>query len=192
MSKKHIILCEGLDGVGKTTLLTRFRELYQRFSDRNLNYFHCSFPKGENNEERYGYQMGLNHTILDMLELSNEDWLFDRSFLGEATWSKVYRERPAKYLPDIVKKWNDLDCHKTLIYVQCDENVVLERFKKYRPDEEEPIPETYKVFQESFKKTCMSLASFENSILVDTSKDPDPDQLALGILLKIFNSTNIK
>ena len=173
---KYLLLIEGMDCTGKSTFINNLISFIKKEYNINFNLIHNTFPKGNSLEERYGYQMGLNYTQMEMLQQSNDNWIFDRSFLGEETWSKLYRKREATYLKDIINLYTNLKNYKKyFIYIDCDPKVVIQRFKLYRKNETCPKLPEYSKLQLDFKNNCFSI--LEPDVILDTTYNPSFDIL---------------
>ena len=140
-----IIIFEGLDRVGKSSHINMITDI---FDDLNKNYltFHCEGPDStvaKSTQERIYYQLFTFYNQLKMLKsIKNTPIIFDRSFFGEAVWSKYYNRlfdseyeklNDVHYLGFVVEKimetniFKDIKDRIILITLTGDHNIVSER-----------------------------------------------------------------
>lgn len=95
--KRKVILVEGPDNVGKTTLI---QGIQNKLNDIQFHVLHYSNVKQESKEKSILY----NKTIYkQMFELFNSDLSFicDRSHLGEMVYGPIYRNYSGEYVLDL-------------------------------------------------------------------------------------------
>lgn len=159
LKTQHIIV-EGENGVGKTTIIKALKKLIP-----SLHYYHFMFPKGSTDLEKYHYQKGQFNLMFDLLRASSNNWIFDRSHIGEYVYGPIHRNMSPKYMPKLESDNSDLSI--VIINVICDPKIVRKRFEDTRPNEKIPtiklLENNQKAFQLSINKSPFK------SITIDTT-----------------------
>lgn len=110
---KNIYIIEGLDRLGKTTLIKNIKNALGYYEVIHFGkpelldaYFNARY-EGEEQilRQKYLYQY---NTFLNSMKLvsSNSRLIFDRSWLGEAVYSNLYRGYDGNYVFDLEKEYN--------------------------------------------------------------------------------------
>ena len=128
-----LIIIEGLDQVGKDTLIESVAREYTHVIKR-----HWGYPKGETNEEKTSYQKdSFNwefklHNILQTASNEvdkNSILIWNRSHIGELVYGTIYRDsQPETWVMDLEKKYCfDLADNIYLIYLHADPEFVIKQ-----------------------------------------------------------------
>lgn len=107
--KNLIIVVEGPDNVGKSTLINNLRNTFNNIAFQIVHY--SSAPvSGVNNTIDYNTRM--YRSMFDMMKaVSKEEYtgiICDRSHLGEMVYGPIYRGYSGEYVLDIEKKYMDI------------------------------------------------------------------------------------
>jgi thymidylate kinase len=102
---KHILI-EGIDRIGKTTIINEFINLKPEFK-----IIKCNKPIiTKRYKTLYGYQkqffIKCFEKINKIKESDKEHYIFDRSHIGEMVYSPIYRNYSGQYVLDLEKKYN--------------------------------------------------------------------------------------
>lgn len=131
-----LIIIEGPDNTGKTTLARRLQDVF------SLEYIHCSKPKTDNPFQEY----------CDLIEGIQKPTVIDRAHLGEYVYSQLWRggctitEKQFEYLDLMcMDKFN----YVIVIHAQAPNDIILERCKKN--DEKLLLPHQIEHCSELFK-----------------------------------------
>lgn len=136
-----LIILEGLDKCGKTTLANYIVEKY------NFKYIHFGQPKKNAFDE---YMEFLNEITKD------ENYVIDRFHLGEPTYGVVYRKKSSinkGQLAKIEKRINELD--GILIYCYDSVDNIEKRFIEDKEDftKKEDIEKLLQLYKEQLKRS---------------------------------------
>lgn len=107
---RNILICvEGPDNVGKSTLIKKLKDYFNKHTIHNLHY---SNVKHENTLNVINYNKKLyNEMFMLMLSLLKDDntgVICDRSHLGEMVYGNIYRGYSGDYVIDIEKKYHHI------------------------------------------------------------------------------------
>lgn len=125
----HIII-EGLDRVGKDTLIQNLCNTAQNYMVR-----HFSKPIGETNEEKIEYQKSDFHSefILSLTRESihkypNDLYIWNRAHIGEYVYGRMYRDYDPSWIFDLETKMDfDKDDSIYLILLYADADFLIQR-----------------------------------------------------------------
>ena len=123
-----LVIVEGLDRVGKNTLIDSISADYANVIKR-----HWSYPKGETNEEKTQYQKDTFRFEFDLYKEMNfrlqEDSLmiWNRSHIGELVWGSLYRNsQPETWVYELEQEYGlDKNLDVYLIYLWADPNFIV-------------------------------------------------------------------
>ena len=123
-----VLLLEGLDNVGKSTLAG---ELMARYKDKyNIMFMHSRSPKNSGNVDSLTYQTAEFVTKADIMAniakhevskdhpLSETLCIFDRSWLDEYVYGQIYRKESSHEILNMIKL-----CFRCLTYEELADNV---------------------------------------------------------------------
>lgn len=99
-----ILVIEGPDNVGKTTLIKNLR---QAMCDKVFHVLHSQPIKLNSIDEYVKYSLKQVTSMFDLMQSSNENLIFDRSHLGEMIYGNIYRGYAGTFVIDIEKKYTD-------------------------------------------------------------------------------------
>lgn len=153
MNKSPIIIFEGLDRVGKGSHIDKFTKILEEL-DSNYLIFHCEGPDSKiakSTQERIYYQLFTFYNQLKSLSvIQKSKIIFDRSFFGEAVWSKYYNrllkedlcqyDINQNYLGYVVETIMNTDAYKELqermivVFLDGNEDIVAKRIKESEED----------------------------------------------------------
>lgn len=153
MKKNPIIVFEGLDRVGKGSHIDKFTKILEEL-DVNYLTFHCEGPDSKiatSTQERIYYQLFTFYNQLKCINsIQKTPIIFDRSFFGEAVWSKYYNRQlkeelcqydiNTQYLGYVTESIMNTDAYKELqdrmivVFLDGDENIVAQRIKESEED----------------------------------------------------------
>lgn len=153
MKKNPIIVFEGLDRVGKGSHIDKFTKILEEL-DSNYLTFHCEGPDSKiatSTQERIYYQLFTFYNQLKCINsIQKTPIIFDRSFFGEAVWSKYYNrllkedlcqyDINTQYLGYVTESIMNTDAYKELqdrmivVFLDGDENIVAQRIKESEED----------------------------------------------------------
>lgn len=100
-----LIIIEGLDNVGKDTLINSLIEKYP-----NSKMVHWGFPQGNTNEEKTAYQeMSFGYYMREFRFLKSQNKLdlliWNRSHIGECVYGPLYRESDPQWIYELEKEF---------------------------------------------------------------------------------------
>ena len=144
-----IIIFEGLDRIGKSSHIDSLINIWE---DINIPYitFHCEGPDNkiaQSTSEKVYYQLFTFYNQLKRINnhINKTNIIFDRSFFGEAIWSKYYNRQLSEeldlydnnknYLGYVVETIMNTDVYKSIqdrlfiITLTADINNVIKRIK---------------------------------------------------------------
>lgn len=150
-----LLLFEGVDKSGKTTLITKFRELSGMPVFKNL-------VKPTNDRFEIGRVNGVYIGAYQLACLGNEDYIFDRSHITEQVYSKVKRgyEPEEKYW----SKWEEENKHRVFtVFVDTPSDILARRFKEDKEEyvNIEEIEDLQKMYKAYIEKSPLSLIYIE-------------------------------
>lgn len=168
-----VIMLEGLDTSGKSTLINRLKTEY--FKDDFVIHHHFDKPKGFSVDERYGYYHGQYDLLFSMLtkfDSSNTVFIFDRCHISEYVYGPLWRHKEPEYLPDLERKFlHSIKSDVTLFYLDVSYDKMQERFKN-RPDEDCPLELTVATERNLFVK-ALDKSKIKNKFIIDANKSPE-------------------
>jgi len=148
-----LIIIEGPDNTGKTTLARHLQEVF------TLDYIHCSKPKTDNPFQEY----------LSMFSDLNVPTVIDRAHLGEYVYSKLWRDGCS--ITDKQFKLLDLEAmsrfeYTIIIHAQAPNEIILERCKNNNEKllKPEQINRCSELFHEIFQKTDIPAINYLSHI----------------------------
>ena len=118
-----IMIVEGIDASGKSTLVKKLAKSY-----RTTNVLHFEFPQGSDNQERALWQKAQFDLLFKTMSTFNNRFqvlILDRSHIGERVWGPLYRGLDVSYLDELEKNYSHLDVK--IICMTADEKDVLQR-----------------------------------------------------------------
>ena len=121
--KYMIVICEGLDRVGKSTQIQRIKRYYEE-KNRLFHILHYSNIKGPNIEERskiyYKEMFELIKYAHDKINL-----ILDRAHIGEVVYSPLYRNYSGEYVFGLEKLYEPyLYNTRLLVFIDRAENLI--------------------------------------------------------------------
>lgn len=153
-----LILFEGLDKSGKSTLIKNFQDISKLPVFKNdIKPTPAAFDRGMVNGIYYG--------AYKAADLSLGDTIFDRSHITELTYANVKRG----YWPEegFWLDWEEKNQHKVFtVYVDTPTELLIERFEKDKEEyvKVEEIEAIKKAYEEYFKKSKLSLVYVDGSL----------------------------
>jgi thymidylate kinase len=103
------IVVEGIDNVGKSTLIQNLKNRFNDFTFHALHYSNVKQPTAEKVQE---YSTKLYTQMFNLMKHQiNYDLagvICDRSHLGELVYGPMYRNYTGEYVLDIEKKYHDI------------------------------------------------------------------------------------
>lgn len=153
------LIFEGADCVGKTSIINEFI----KNEDKDFKIFHFKKPPEKlNNYDAKCFQKDMFFLHSEYL-LNDDNVIFDRFHIGEIIYGSMYRNYKIDYIKEL-EEWIKDNC--LLIYVTCDDDVLIDRFdhkglpsKNYKVD----LPKINALF-----KTCCDMSNLKN-ITIDTT-----------------------
>ena len=125
MANTKLIIIEGPDRVGKSTLIENIKS---NFTDRQFLYMHFGKPPVKNS---LGYNMKLFNKMFMSMQYNakhNIDTIYDRSHIGECVYGPLYRGYEGYYIFDLEKMYmKDLKSNLYLITLYDNAEVLLSR-----------------------------------------------------------------
>lgn len=176
-----VIYIEGQDCTGKSSTIETLLGAFSKIDPKEkFNIHHFDKPLGRNNEQRFGYQYGQFSLMFDFINKGSDNWIFDRSHIGEYVYGPMWRKKDPKYLTDLesdfLSKYNDT---AITVYLDCENDEIQKRFNTTRLDEECPSVEDLnnnrKLFKAALEKSVIP------SIIIDTTNTPT-DQVCKQIV----------
>lgn len=140
-----LILLEGVDKCGKTTIANRL------IKDYGFNYIKCSQPKGDAFLEYF--------TILDSID-KNKNYVIDRFHWGESVYGPIYRGVSTM---DQDKQWQIEFKVKNLggilIYASNTKEFIAEKFKEDKEEftKEEHIDKLLKNYEDCSRRSILKI-----------------------------------
>lgn len=175
-----LIIIEGPDGSGKTTLVKKISEKYGfEYFKESLTY-HQRLQPSYNAYKHY-------FELLEMLKLSNKDYVCDRLHLGDFVNPLVYKDGRD---PLTIEQINEIEFSITdeaiLIGAIADPNFIRDSLSIRGDDVAEPQNIKYMHY---LYKLGFNLSSIKNKILWDVSSDKNYIKIfeELEKKLKFFN-----
>jgi len=153
-----IILFEGIDKSGKSSLIKRFVDLSGMKVFKNpVKPTATSFSQGFVNGTYFG--------AYELARLSNQDFIFDRSHITEL----CYCETKRKYKPDLTTwlKWEEENKHNVVVvYIDAPLETIKERFVKDKEEylKQSDIKKIAKKYEEYFEASKLSLIYIDGSL----------------------------
>jgi len=117
-----ILLFEGCDCVGKTSIINELKKYLQK----NSVYKHFSNPPTCKNEMIFNRIQYLNEIHLMNMYKYEVNFIYDRFYFGELVYAPIYRGYTIDYQDFIEGQLNDLNA--ILVYVYCNEDIIHKRF----------------------------------------------------------------
>jgi thymidylate kinase len=153
-----IILFEGLDKSGKSTLIRNFQDMSGIPSFKNT-----VKPTAKLYDQ--GFVNGTYFGAYHAAKISNKDMIFDRSHITELAYAQVKRG----YRPSLKTwlEWEELNSHwVVIVYVDSPLETIKERFKTDQEEyvKEEEIEAIAKRYENYFKKSKLSLVYIDGSL----------------------------
>jgi len=113
------IIIEGIDNVGKSTLITNLKNYYNKYT---LHTLHYSNVKQSTTEKTIEYNKKLYFEMFEMMfetiKKDKKGIICDRSHLGEMVYGPIYRDYDGEYVLDIERNFhNILDLFNNLILI---------------------------------------------------------------------------
>lgn len=99
-----IIIIEGPDNVGKSTLIKNIR---QKLQDDVFHVLHSTPIKLNSVNEYIDYSTKQVTSMFELMRFTNENLIFDRSHLGELIYGNIYRGYTGDFVIDIEKTYAD-------------------------------------------------------------------------------------
>lgn len=168
MLKLPNVIVEGLGGSGKSTIVD-FLETFYKKSNQPYIVHHFQYPKGENVDQKYGFQYGQYDLCFDWIKKLNDvgiSVILDRSWIEEKIWSPLYRGVYPKYLDEIEKA---LDIDFVILFAEAKPKVILSRLTERQTDLVKDDP-YFKLFPEL---TNLQIVQKLSKMFIDTcSKSP--------------------
>lgn len=176
-----LIIFEGADNIGKTTLILKLVEKYR--SEKDLLLMHCTGP-AKDVSDPFDYQERVcENKVIKICDISvdekmarrytNENVvLMDRSWLGEYVYGILYRngdkEKIIKLFDSINKmlKYDTIECN--LVYLYASSNFILNNddnlslFSKYESNKKLDLIEKELILFNDCLKICSDKKYFKN------------------------------
>lgn len=170
-----LLLFEGLDKSGKSTLIRNFQDI------SHLPVFKNPIKPTKQMYKR-GFCDGTYFGAYELARLANQDFIFDRSHITELAYAKVKRG----YNPSMKYwlEWEEANKHRVVVvYIDAPLKTIKERFKSDKEEyvKEKEIELIAKKYEEYFKKSKVSL------IYIDGSQDRQRMLSQLVIQLQNLN-----
>lgn len=153
-----LILFEGLDKVGKSTLIKNFNDL------SGIEIFKNPIKPTKGMYDR-GFVNGIYFGAYESARVGHKDLIFDRSHVTELAYAEVKRGyKPKK------KFWLDWEeanqHHVIIVYIDAPLDLVKKRFKEDKEEyvKEKEIELIAKKYEEYFKKSKLSLIYIDGSL----------------------------
>lgn len=120
-----LLIIEGLDNVGKDTLINSLIEQYP-----NSKMVHWGYPQGNTNEEKTAYQeMSFGYYMREYSFLKARNKLdlliWNRSHIGECVYGPMYRESDSQWIYDLEKEFLVNSSEVYLVYLHGDIEFLL-------------------------------------------------------------------
>jgi len=156
-----LLIIEGLDRVGKDTLISAVSKDYRHVVKR-----HWSYPVGETNKEKTLYQKNvfmrefyLQHLIRNTPEFSKDSlYVWNRAHLGEYVYGTLYRNSdPSSWIPDLERSYHfdsDTEVYLVFLYADADFIAVQDDGKSYSKDAYDKQQEIMK-FEDAFDNSLI-------------------------------------
>mgnify|MGYP001604990102 CR=1 FL=1 len=181
MKKPLIIVIEGTDNTGKDT---QQKLIIKNFSDLTFHCFHYSSLPFKDKIKHIEYSTlmydDMFSLIKDNLDKTDRNFIFNRSHLGEAVYSPLYRDYSGDYVFDIEEKWiDDLKDHIYLIVLTNDPKTILKRddgLSFYK--DEKGVQNEIELFEKAFDKS-----KIKNKILINVG---DKNAEEVGMIIEKF------
>lgn len=133
MLKLPNVIVEGLGGSGKSTIVG-FLETFYKENNQPYILHHFEYPKGDNVDQKYGYQYGQYALCFDWIKKLNDQGIaiiLDRSWIEEKIWSPLYRGVYPKYLDPLEKQ---LNTDFIILFADAKPKVILNRLLERNAD----------------------------------------------------------
>ncbi len=153
-----ILLFEGLDKVGKSTLIRNFKDLSHMSSFKNM-------IKPTKEQWDRGFVNGTYYGAYELARLSTDDFIFDRSHITEIAYAAVKRGYPPE--EQFWLDWEEKNKHwAVVVFIDAPLETIKERFKTdgeeyVKENEIEVIAEKYKKY---FEKSKLSFIYIDGSL----------------------------
>ena len=152
-----MILFEGIDKAGKSTLIRNFRDLSHMPTFKNP-------IKPTNKPYAKGFLDGTYFGAYELARLSEQDYIFDRSHITELAYAEVKRGyRPSsKFWLD----WEEKNKHRVVVvFIDAPIATIKERFKTDKEEyvKEKEIQLIADKYEKYFKKSKLSLVYIDGS-----------------------------
>jgi hypothetical protein len=116
-NKNLIIILEGQNRCCKTTIIEKLKQAYP---EQTFHILHYGKPPMADSKE---YQFKLFKEMFNMLEIVPSNFILDRSHLGEAIWSPIYRNYEADEVFDLEKTLLENKHKKVVLLTIVDSNI---------------------------------------------------------------------
>lgn len=107
--RNMFIICEGIDNVGKSTLIQNLKNHYNDYTFHTLHY---SAVKQDTADKVIEYSTKMYtemfEIMMNQIKYDNSGIICDRSHLGELVYGPEYRGYTGEYVLDIERKWHHI------------------------------------------------------------------------------------
>ena len=147
-----LIIVEGPDNSGKTTLAIHLQEVF------SLDYTHCSKPKTDNPYIEY----------CELVDSIKTPTVIDRAHLGEYVYSKLWRDGCSiseKKFQDLDFKFMDKFQHVFVVHCDAPTDIIIERCIKEKEDllDIKDVQKCRDLFDEIMLKTHIPIVYYDSS-----------------------------
>lgn len=155
-----IVIFEGCDCTGKTSLINEFK----KYVPEPLVIKHFSAPpKNMSQRDQHDYCMIEYYTEIALQQnFPNINFLYDRFYFGEQIYAPRFRGYHPQYISNLEKRLNDLNAYLVLVTASAD--VVMKRFDGNFIKKND-IPDLLFEFAELF-----DYSNIKNKLLVNTTR----------------------
>lgn len=163
------IIFEGPDNTGKGTQIRLLNRYITENGNIPFHVLHYSGIKNKDPEKIQKLSSNYYAQMFDILETSGKDFILDRSHIGEAVYSPLYRRYSGDYVFELEKEFDDvLKTCVLFLFIDTPENLIKRDDGLSFSTQVEMKQKEVDLFKQAFQKTNIS-----NKHLIDCSNGID-------------------
>lgn len=177
------IIIEGIDNVGKGTLISNIKNHYNNYTLHQLHYSNVKLSPDKTEKYSNKLYTEMFYLMKEISLIEKSGIICDRSHIGELVYGPIYRNYPGTYVLDIEKQYHDCFFWDDLILITLidkAENVIERDDGLSFTTELEKKNDEIRAFVQAHKQSTI-----KNKLLLDISKHNK--QQALSKVVEFIN-----
>lgn len=165
-----LIIIEGVDRTGKTTLANNLKQYFERRDDdRNTTLLHFSAP------EKPALEEYLTHFAIMGYDPARHNLIIDRHYLGEAVWPNIFGRKPLMSGAERALIELFLISRGALLVLAERDSASLREAMEGEPIDADQALRAQRMFEQEFDLALVTKRQYEH-----TKRDRQTEDIALG------------